>query len=110
MNRLRRLWRRRPIALIGFAVAALAVAFFAVRMVVFTAYWADPAHRDSPIEGWMTPGMVARSRHLPPEAVAEALGLDHTAPRHMTLAELAAERGVPLDALLAPLLPLLEQP
>ena len=110
MKRLRTLWRQRPIALVGFVIAALAVVFFAVRMAVFTIYWADPAHRDGPIEGWMTPGMVARTRHLPPEVVAEALGLDRSAPRRMTLAEIAAERGVPLQALIAPLLPLLERP
>lgn len=110
MKRLRRLWRQRPVALIGFVIAALAVVFFAVRMLVFTIYWADPAHRDRPPEGWMTPGMVARTRHLPSEVVAEALGLDSEAPRRMTLAEIAAERGVPLEVLIAPLLPLLARP
>ncbi|MDP1668322.1 hypothetical protein [Phaeovulum sp.] len=110
MKTLRRLWRNNRLALIGFTLAAFAVLFFAARMLVFTIYWSDPAHRDGPIEGWMTPGMLARARHLPPEAVAEALGLDRDQPRRMTLAELAAERGVPLEVLLAPLLPLLTPP
>ncbi|WP_372840165.1 hypothetical protein [Phaeovulum sp.] len=110
MKTLQRLWRNNRIALIGFVIAALAVAFFAVRMLVFTIYFADPAHRLAPIRGWMTPGMVARTRHLPPEVVADALGLDLTGPRRKTLNEIAAERGVPLEVLIAPLLPLLEQP
>lgn len=109
MKKLRRLWRTNRLALIGFTLAAAAVLFFAVRMLVFTIYWADPAHRDRPIEGWMTPGMVARTRHLPPEDVARALGLDRDLPRRTTLAEIAAQRGVPLEALIAGLLPLLEQ-
>ncbi|PKP71067.1 MAG: hypothetical protein CVT82_03655 [Alphaproteobacteria bacterium HGW-Alphaproteobacteria-4] len=110
MNTLARLWRTNRWALIGFLLAAVAVLFFAVRMLVSTIYWADPAHRNGPIEGWMTPGMVARSRHLPPEAVADALGLDRGTSRRTTLAEIAAARGVPLEALITPLLPLLAQP
>jgi len=110
MNTLRRLWQTNRLALIGFALAAVAVVFFAVRMLVFTVYWADPAHRAGPIEGWMTPAMLARTRHIPPEAVARALGLGRDVPRRTTLAEIAAERGVPLQALIAEILPLLEQP
>ncbi len=110
MKTLRRLWHSNRIALIGFVIAALAVAFFAVRMLAFTIYFADPAHRLGPIMGWMTPGMVARTRHLPPEAVAEALGLDPAAPRRKTLGEIAAERGVPLEVLIEPLQSLLERP
>ncbi|MBW6507126.1 MAG: hypothetical protein K0B00_10310 [Rhodobacteraceae bacterium] len=110
MRTLARLWRTNRWEVIGFGLAAVAVLFFATRMLVSTIYWADPAHRFGPIEGWMTPGMVARSRHLPPDVVADALGLDRGQLRRMTLTEIAAERGVPLDELLAPLLPLLPRP
>ena len=42
----------------------------------------------------MTPGMVARSRHLQPEAVAEALGIDRSTSRaHHTCRNCHRARG-----------------
>lgn len=68
--------------------------FFALRLVVFTLYWA--AHSEEPIKGWMTPGYVERSWDLPRRSLAGALDLTPLAPgQHpQTIAELAADRGI----------------
>lgn len=93
---LRHLWREQKLLLIGFALACAVALFFAVRMVGFWIYWADPAHRNQAIEGWMTPRYVAHSWHVPPEIVADALGLAPGTGR-VTVEELAARRGVPVE-------------
>jgi hypothetical protein len=74
-------------------VAAL---FFAVRLTVFTIYWSDPAHRDQAVEGWMTPGYVARSWDVDPEVIRAALPPppDGTPDRRPTLDAIAG-RGRP---------------
>jgi len=48
-------------------------AFRAFRNAV---YWSH--HRDEPIHAWMSVGYVARSYHVPPRFLYEALGLEHT--------------------------------
>lgn len=94
---LRHLWRHHPIALSLFAAAALAALVLAVRLTLFTAYWADPEHRRQHPEPWMTPGYVAHSWHLPPEEVFRAIGLPDRPGERVTLEEVAASRGVPVD-------------
>ena len=72
---------------------------FAVRLVAFWIYWADPAHRQQVIEPWMTPGYVTHSWGVPPDVAAEALGLARGPGGHRPLADIAEERGVSFDAL-----------
>lgn len=85
----------------GLALAIAAV--FAVRLTIFTIYWADPAHRNQQIEGWMTPGYVARSWDVPPEVLRAALPpLPDARPgSHPTLARIAAAEGIALPELIA---------
>ena len=83
----------------AFVLAVLFTALFAIRSVVFVAYWSNPAHRDQDIEGWMTPRYIARSWHLPEDVLLSALGLDGMPGRRMTLAEIARAQGIPLDEL-----------
>ena len=82
----------------GFAAAVLLMVFFAVRTVVFWAHWTDPEMRNLALEGWMTPGFVARSWHVDRGRLSEGLGLDPRGGRQ-TLSEIAAARGIPLDEL-----------
>ncbi|MGI3167731.1 hypothetical protein ACRARG_01170 [Pseudooceanicola sp. C21-150M6] len=96
------LWRHHPFALSFFGLAAVLALVFAVRLTLFSVYWADPAHRQQHPEGWMTPGYVAHSWHLPPEEVFRELGLTPPADR-MTLERIAADKGMPLEALIATL-------
>lgn len=64
-------------------------------------YWADPAHRDRPIEGWMTPRYVVQSWGLPPEIVTEALGDGPMPGKRRTIEDLAADRGISVEELVA---------
>jgi hypothetical protein len=97
------LWRHHRPAVIGLTLALVAVLFFAVRLTVFTIYWSDPAHREQAVEGWMTPGFVARSWDLPPEAIRAALPppVDGTADRRRTLEAIATAEGIALPDLIA---------
>ena len=94
---LRRIWQAAPVATVILGGALAVSLFFAVRLVAFWIYWADPAHRDQDIQPWMTPGYVAHSWGVPREVAFEALGIPPGAPR--TIEELARERGVPVETL-----------
>ena len=95
------LWRKHKLALLVFAGALLLVAFFAVRLAFFSIYWSDPVRRDAVIEGWQTPGYVAMSWKVPRPVVAEALGLAEGDHPRQNLDDIATERGVALDTLIA---------
>jgi hypothetical protein len=110
MSALATLWRDHRIALVGFVLAALLVVFFLLRLSLATVYWANPAHRALPPEGWMTPGYVASSWRVPREAVAEALNLEFPGERGLTLSEIAARRKMPLTELIEALAPVLVRP
>lgn len=93
------LWRHHRAALIGMGLALAVAVAFAVRLTIFTLYWADPAHRDQRIEGWMTPGYIARSWEVDPALIRATLALEPgTRP---TLAQIAAAEGIPLPDLIA---------
>lgn len=104
MSALAHLWRHHRIALIAFVAAAGVTLFFAVRMAVFTLYWADPRHHEQPLAGWMTLHYVAHSWHVPPDAVIAGAGVgapDDRPRRARSLAEIARDEGVPLSTLIA---------
>ena len=98
---MRRLWRARRLVLAGFVLAAAMTLFFAARLTLSLIYWNDPAHRDQAIAGWMTPGYVSHSWRIPPEVLAETLGIEPGSGRPPTLAQIAAERGTTVEALAA---------
>ena len=100
---LRRAWRRHPVLTALFVLAILVTSGFAARTAIFVVYWSDPTHRDATIEGWMTPGYVARSWHVAPDVVAVALGVEIGEGHGLTLEALARERGVPLSQIEASL-------
>jgi hypothetical protein len=100
---LRRIWQAAPVATVILGGALMVSLFFAVRLVAFWIYWADPAHRDQAIEPWMTPGYVAHSWDVPREVAFEALDLPPAPGGPRSLQELAAERGVSVDVLAADL-------
>ncbi|PTV94794.1 hypothetical protein C8J27_10662 [Rhodobacter aestuarii] len=105
MNALRRLWREQRGALIAFVLAALLAAFFGGRIVVRTLYWANPEHQHQAPEGWMTPGYIARSWHLPVEQVDGVLGIENgpelVGKGPPTLDRIARKINVPLPDLIA---------
>lgn len=98
--KLRHLWKRHPLATAGFVIALTVIAFFAVRFVAFSIYWADPAHRQQPVEPWMTPRYIAHAWDIPPDDVMEALGVTAGTEARPTLKEIARQRGVPVEVVL----------
>ncbi len=97
MTRLLAKWRRHPWLATAFALALAVTLFFATRMVLFTIYWSDPAHRDQSLQGWMTPGYVATSWDVPREVMQAALGDLGRPGKRETLDRIAAESGLSLD-------------
>lgn len=87
------LWRSHRVLFIVFLVALSLTVLFFVRTIVFTLHWADPAHQEQAIEGWMPIRYVARSWDVPPEVLVEALDLTAGERPRLTVAEIAAERN-----------------
>ncbi|WP_108482201.1 hypothetical protein [Oceaniglobus ichthyenteri] len=100
-TRLARIWRRRPVASLLFIVALVVTLGLTTRSVLFAVYWADPAHRDQVVAGWMTPRYIAYSWKIPPAVIQDALGDTLLPGRRLTLDDLSAERGVPVGDLIA---------
>ena len=96
------IWARHKFLLFAFILALAVTIFFATRFVFFSIYWSDPAHRNQPLEGWMTPRYVARSYHQPVEVIISLLEISpEDFKRRPTLAIIARAKGEPLDVLLA---------
>lgn len=97
------LWRRHPFVLSAFVLAMALTTFFAVRLGVQAVYWANPAHHNQAIEGWMTAGYIGKSWGVDPVALDTLAGLPlpQEKGRPQPLVEIARDRGVPLDALIA---------
>lgn len=102
IRRVARGWRRHPVLWTLFSLAVALTIFFGVRAGVQAVYWANSAHRDQAIQGWMTPRYVARSWDVPREVLQRTLGgridIDAGPP---TLDRIAAARGVSPDDLIA---------
>ncbi|MBV1868988.1 MAG: hypothetical protein KUG69_13955 [Marinosulfonomonas sp.] len=97
--RFRASFARHPVLSSGFLLALALVIFFAVRSVVALIYWADPEHRDQPIQGWMTPRYVVQSWQLPPEVMIEVLNAGPMPGRRLTLREIADDQGISVNDL-----------
>jgi len=100
VNKLKTLWKAAPVATSVLALALAVALFFAVRMVSFGIYWSDPAHRNQAIMGWMTPGYVAHSWHVPREVVIDAIGAPKKPDGPRNFDQLATDQGVPVSNLI----------
>lgn len=94
------LWQRHRLLLMAFLAALALSLVFAVRGALFVPYFRHPPP-DPPIEGWMTPRLVAHGWHLPPDVLAAALGLELGAGKGRTLAQIAADQGITIAELAA---------
>lgn len=101
MKALSILWQRHRLLLGAFLGATLIALFFASRFLLSVLYWSDPAHRNQPLEGWMTIGYVAHSYDVPRDRLVEILGLqppdDPDRKARPTLERIASDRGQPLE-------------
>ena len=102
MTLLRRLWQNHRLLLLVFLATSAIALFFAVRLVAFFIYWADPAHRDQDIAGWMTPGYVSQSWDVPRNVIEEVLG-PRTEGKGRRLRDIADARGQTFDQLVTDL-------
>jgi len=93
-------WSKHPILVTGFLVALGVTLFFATRLIFFTIYWSDPAHRDQVLQGWMTPGYVAKSWDISREDMLAALGGVPVTGNRRTLEQIAEDRGIALRELI----------
>ena len=84
------------------------IAAFGLALVLFIAFalhalWVvthlDPS--PGPVQAWMTPGYIMRTYGIPPEVMTQTLGLEPGSARGKTLEEIATERVIPLEVLLA---------
>ena len=101
MTRFLTLWRVRPVLTSAFLLACAATLFFAGRFVVQTVYGAN--HRDEEVRPWMTVGYVARSWGLDGREIDALAGLPLPEEKGhpQTLSEIAADRGVPVEDVIA---------
>ena len=95
------LWRKRPYLTSAFLLACAVTLFFAGRIVVQAVYW--QTHQDVAVEPWMTVGYVARSWDLDPRTLDRIAGLPLPAVkgRPQPLSEIAKDRGVPVEEIIA---------
>jgi hypothetical protein len=101
IGRLVELWRARPVLTSAFLLACGVTAFFAGATLYRAAYWAT--HREEPVSAWMTVGYVGRSWGLDPRELDTRAGLPLPEERGhpLTLAEIARDRGVPVETVIA---------
>jgi hypothetical protein len=106
---IRHLWTHHKVIFTVLCFAIAALVFFTVRLIVFTLYWSDPAHRFQPLEGWMTPGYITRSYQIDPDMLGELLQVDKQKPKGLTLEKIAQSRGIDVDTLIENLQPALNE-
>lgn len=99
LSAVRNLWWKHRFLTIAFIAALAVTAFFALRLAAFSLYWADPAHQDPPLEGWMTPRYVALSYDLPPEVVRDALRIEAVEGERRTLKAIAEGSELTIEAI-----------
>lgn len=92
------IWRRHPVLLSAFVLAAAVTLFFALRFTVQAVYWAN--HRDVVITPWMTLGYVAHSWQVPPDQIERRVGLPRPDGHPRPLSAHAAEQGIPVAELI----------
>lgn len=99
LSRVKHLWRHHKLLLLAFSLAAALTLLFAVRMVAFSLYWADPEHQYQPLEGWMTLRYVAHSYQLNPKDVDRILQIDAAPDGRQTLQRLMQQKNMTLHDL-----------
>lgn len=90
-----RLWSENRLLVLAFlAFLALAV-FFGVN--AFLRAKDFNVAKEQPIAAWMTPRYIAHSWDMPREEMMAILGLEPPPPGRVTLEELAAKKGIPVQ-------------
>ena len=97
------LWRQRPYLVSAFLLACAVTLFFGARFVTKAVYWADPAHHNQAVQGWMTVGYISKSWKIDPRRLDELarLPLPEEKGHPQPLVEIARDRGVPVESVIA---------
>lgn len=98
MNFLRFLFRRHPWPTTILAAGLVALIWFGGGFVSEVLYFSDPAHREQPLAGWMSPRYVAKSWELPPDVVADVMQLT-PGHRHTTLDHVVERLNITIEEL-----------
>lgn len=91
--------RRHPLLVSAFVLFTALALFFVGRLAYRVVYWST--HHDQPVAEWMTVGYIGHSWHLDPRAIDAAAGLPPPAGHPLTLGEIAQQRGVPVEQVIA---------
>ena len=99
--RLVTLWKLRPWLTSAFLIACALALFFAGRALLHGTEWARDGHE--PVRPWMTVGYIARSWDVDPRALDALadLPLPEVKGHPQPLSEIAADRGVPVETIIA---------
>lgn len=99
--RLKQLWRARPNLTTAFMLACCLTLFFAAATASRLIYWAT--HQQEPVSSWMTVGYIGRSWGLDPREIDARAGLPlpEVKGRPQPLSEIAKDRGVPVEEVIA---------
>ncbi|MCR8726413.1 hypothetical protein [Frigidibacter sp. ROC022] len=100
MTALKILWHRHRLLSLAFLAALTLTCVFAVRGLLLMPLFGAPPP-DPPIEGWMTPRLVAHGWHLPPEVLGAALGIEPGSAKGRTLEQIARDQGRTVEELAA---------
>ncbi len=96
------LLKRHPVATGLLAVAVIMFLAFSWQFLAEAIYFNDPAHRERPLELWMSPRYVGQSWDLPKPVIFGVMQMDPNAtPRNgpRTLADVIDRTGLTLDEL-----------
>ncbi len=97
---LRDLFKTHPYLVSSLALASALAFFFAVRFLTGIVYWS--AHQEERVQAWMTVGYIGRSWDLNPRLIDDTAGLPKPVAGHpFTLSEIARQRGVPVEEVIA---------
>lgn len=95
-------WRKHPVLSGIFALALLAVAFFAINVGRHWLYFKNPDHYEQTLEPWMTPRYVGMSWGLPREMIEDVMELPRDGEgRPPKVKDIAARMGLTLPELQA---------
>lgn len=91
IERLSRLRWHQWLVIVAFFLVLAFTGLHAFRAIRYASYWSH--HRDEPIHAWMSVGYVARSYHVPPRVLYEALGLQPTPRDRKPIRQIAHEQN-----------------
>lgn len=95
----RKAWRENWLFVLAFAVSFGLALFFGAGLLQEVSTF--NAVKEQPLAPWMTPRYIAHSWDMPREAMMEILGLEPPGPGRTTIREIAAEKGLTVEAYIA---------